>query len=276
MWFDKNEALRILERTKTGVQHGPWLRLKMAVPIFLSNIYNTIKELQHIGGIAGLLDMNQKIGDFPEESSWRLVAFGNGTLSAVAHKMLGRVTILSIGHSYGYFYLTHFIFFTFALAMRDVAKEFAIKMMETKEDVEQGTKEFLNLKNRIHELNDIFGTRLLIYFFASTAYFVTGPDLVRNYQTTSNFEIYGYFLFFATSILFWTIGAYFHALVQGTLRSWLDYQIFQNCQNCRSFEIRVQLDSIEREYTAGCPCLAISTKYFAVTNGFLGTVNNLL
>lgn len=272
MWFAKGESLRILELTKTQVLYGTSMKIIMIVPVILAEIYNTIQQLEYFGGIVSLFDLNKRIGYFPEESSWCIIIFGNSTLSKVAQNIFGRLTVLSLAHSFSYYYLTHFMFLTFSLAMKDVAKEFARKMFATKEVVELGTNEFVLLKRRMHKLNSILGALLLIYFFANTSYFVIGPDLIRNFYRTSNTEIYGYVLYFSTSMLFWTIGAYYHASVQETLRSWLDYQVFKNSQNCRTLEVRMQLDSIEKEWAAGCPSLAISTKYFAITNGFLGTV----
>ncbi len=282
MWISKDETIKILELTKTGVQHShsSILRLKIIIPVIFVHIFNTMIQFDYFGGITSLFDMSKEIRYFyvsvSEESSWSVVVYGNHTLSDVVQNLFGRLTALSIGHCYGYFYLTHITFLIFSIAMKDVAKEFAIKMVKAKEDVEEGTKEFLHLKRRIHEINDIFGTQLIIYFFASTSYFVTGPDVIMDFQNPSNAPKYSFILFFSTSMLFWIIGAYFHASVQETLRSWLDYQVFQNSHNCRSLETRMQLDSMEKEWTAGCPSLAISTKYFAVTNGFLGTVNNIL
>lgn len=270
MWFDNDETLRILELTKTRVKQSRLLKLKIAVPIGLVSIFNIIIQFDVFGGITNLFDMSKRIGYF------YVRVLQNSTVFDIVQNIFGRVTVFSIAHCYGYFYLTHFIFLTFSIAMKDIAKEFEIKMMDTKDEVERGTKEFLLLKRKIHELNGIFGTRLLIYFFASTSYFVTGPDIIMDFQNPSNASKYSYIFFFSTSMLFWMIGAYFHALVQETLRSWLDYQIFQNSQNCRELEIRMQLDSMEKEWTAGCPSMAISTRYFAVTNGFLGTVNTQL
>lgn len=191
---------------------------------------------------------------------------------------------LAISNSFGYYYFVHFILFTLGLSLKDCAKEFAMKMQESNDNVERGIEIYLGLKKKIHGLSKNFGTQLLFYFFGSTAYFITGPDIFKDFQKPSTMEKYSFMMYFSTYILCWTSCANFHSAVQTTLRNWLECQIFhQNLtlkprssfnQFSSSFvgQTKMQLESMERELAAGCPTLAISSKYFTVTTGFLGTV----
>lgn len=289
MWFQKQNVLQILEltMTKTSSSHGKLVKVGMVLAIIGASCVNYIKLFEYSTGLENILDLTKQIviptGRVRESFSWFVDIFGNTRITRISQNIFDRLCILAISNSSGYYNFAHFMFLSLGLSIKDAAKEFAIEMQEVKDNVEMGIQLYHDLKKRIFGLNQLFGTQLLLYFFTSTAYFVTGPDILKNNLESSMVEKYSFIVFFSIYILFWTISANFHASVQGTLKNWLDYQIFHKHHHDFEFkarskadtsdgQIKMQLESMERELTAGCPSLAISSKYFAVTTGFLGTV----
>ncbi len=295
LWFKKHTIIRILNLTKTGILHGKLLTLGIIVPFVLISIVYTVQQLEYLGGLRTFIDFRQQICltyeidanivSAKRQCDWFVDIVGNSSIARISLNVFNRFYILAISNISGYFYMTHFTFLTLGLAMRDMAKEFSQEMVQSIDDVKKGIQIYLDIKQKVEDLNDIFGTRLLTFFVGSTSYFITGPDVFNSFRSTSIADKYSYLMYFSTGLLFWMTCAHFHASVQKSLKSWLDYQIFhstnwkfnaQSFNNLAAIHNRMRLDSMEKECTAGCPSLAISTNYFAITNRFLGTVRIII
>lgn len=283
IWFENHKIVKLMHLTQTSLKHGKLLKLVIAMPNILISIIHIIRQMEYsAGGVTNFFDMSKQLEmRLSYANDDHFAPLRHIFESNVAQQIFNRMAILLIAHSSDYFFFNQYIFFTLGLAMRDVAKEFSVEMMQSK-DVQNGIQVYLSLKQRVCELNEMLGNPLLAYFFATTAYFVTGPDVMKGIHRSlkSVAEKFGFCLYFSVSMGFWIICANFHASTQNTLKTWLDHQIHHH-QKCTSKEsvnlpmtlqVKMQLDSMEREWSAGCPSLALSSKYFAVTNGFLGTV----
>lgn len=114
-----------------------------------------------------------------------------------------------------------------------------------------------------------------MYFFAIIPYCVTGPDIFLGFtkQVAAEKVVYMHII---SALTFWVMCANAHATLKEALKGWIKYHIFHNPLIAfQPADVKMQLDSLEREVEGGCSSLGISSQYFVVTNGFLGTVFQL-
>lgn len=197
-------------------------------------------------------------------------------ISYILNLVVSNLIVLSGINAIGMYFLSHSLLLVLAFSLRSLGKELKRLVEESKEHVYTGIQLYLTYKSKMNSINGIVGNLVLCYYFSVAAYFITLPDtlivLIAG-ESYTELSIFSYFLIY---LIFWIVSANYHGSILRTLRSWLDYQIFENfrggSKSLLTEDVKLILGRIKGDVEGGCPEWGIACKFFVVTNDLLKSV----
>lgn len=153
-------------------------------------------------------------------------------------------------------------------------------------NMQRGLKMFRLLRWKMDVINDFFGNQLLAWYIVVVAFYCKVPDMVMSPSFSDTLGII--FIYMANDSIGWIIAAEYYHLVQQTFLRWLWSANYNNSpfltehwqrraivlEFVEPTKENLDLGTMKAEFQF--EYLALSTRFFRVTYGFLGAVSILV
>ncbi|CAL8102609.1 unnamed protein product [Orchesella dallaii] len=254
LWKQKEKLLNLLNCTRTTVQHGKLMNRLPVALLIVAFTYTTIMIYDHLNGsqLYFLPMRNASLVTLLKQSCILKMEDKDGGCSwwVWALYLLFKLKLIIISYSIAFFFFNHYFFLFLALTMLDLGKEFMQKLIQT-DSIHKAVEIYLIMKTKVKIVNDCAGPLILCYYASHMSFLLKGPDILMGFGNVARSE-----------------------KVKIAMENWFELNFLSASTPISSdyiaLDARFKIMSVMNEVKSGS--LAISCKYFAITNTFLSSI----